>query len=180
MGSKPWRTLSVLAALSAFMVGCNNGPQKDNTLGATHGFPPSGGGQAGQKAFPKADINAFAGPPKINLPPLNPQNQPAVQANTPPNNTPNPSFGPNPAANNNPFNPASMQPISPPNNQTFNSHTPPVNAPNNQPLNPKSLQPVSSPNQPLGGLPTTPPNGFATERTLPPPPNPPAMPDLFK
>lgn len=124
MGSKPWHKLSVLVVLSAAIVGCNNSPQKDKTIGSTYGNPPSGKSQSAQNTFPTAkplDTTGINGQPKLPLingplntgatgnstaQPLNPgpfnpnvvPNNPALfNPNLLPNTTPNGISGPFPS-----------------------------------------------------------------------------------
>lgn len=147
MGSKVWANLGVLIIGSLFLVGCNNGPEKNKGVyGATSGNPPYGSAQASQKSFPKANDNPSTGPAKVSaLPPY-----------TPPGATPTPgALVPNNGApaglqpNNNPTAPFPLGGIPPANNpNTFN--------PGAVPANPASRNPMPYPSSDFGTIPSNP------------------------
>ena len=93
MGSKHWRTLGVLTAITVGLAGCTNAPQQRDkgVLGATNGLPPNGKSQTGAlEKFPiKQDNNGLTNYPQKapTLPPFDPN----ANANMPNRNV-NPQF----------------------------------------------------------------------------------------
>ena len=161
MGSKHWCTLSVLAALCAFSFGCNNGPQKDTTLGATNGFPPVGQSaqtapQGGLPKFPLKNTNTFADPQKPQLPPIG-------QA---PNQTGQPTAGPNFPVSGPGATPPNFAPINPASKSTLvpQQVQPPANPFGQQPA--PQATPFGQPPPPPANF-NVPQGGFGSDRPAP-------------
>jgi len=187
MGFKPWGNLSVLLLAGAALVGCNNTPQKDKSLGA--------GPKVGDASFAKGQPNmpgpSFPNPngvsqqfpkPGVNPNPLldNSPKWPASSGNSP---SPfNPSFTPAGGSDiggtpRNQFPPNPSFPPTPKDNAPLGSNF--GGRPGNisPPANP-SLPPIPNANSPFGGninnspAPYQPGSPFATEPRTPNPASP--------